>query len=378
MFQVFVYPPPMLLDLARLRRMDWPLAFAVFALLAFGLAAIYSVALSRPESDFLNVKKQLLAAGVGLAAFLFAARGNYRLLRNWSVVAYAAGVLMLGAVLLFGEDVRGTTGWFDLGTFRFQPVEYMKFALAVALAAYFSSRARPRFAVRELVESGLIAAVPAVLVMLQPDLGSALLLMGLWGAVCLFAGMRARHLVPILAIAALVGVVAWQGLLAPYQKARILSFIDPSLDPLGEGYNVAQAIIAVGSGGLFGSGLGFGSQSQLKFLPESQTDFIFAVIAEELGFFGVVIVLSAFAVLFVRLLQLAAASRDDFTSHLLIGFGAMILVQLTVNVGANLGLMPVTGVTLPLVSYGGSSLLFTLLMLGVAQSVAVHSRRDGA
>src|SRR3989344_7654245 len=237
----------MRLNPGRLRSMDWPLAFAAFTLLAFGLSAIYSVALSQPESDFLNVKKQLFATAIALALFLFAARGNYRLLRNWSTVLYGAGVLMLVAVLVLGTDVRGTSGWFDLGPLRFQPVEYMKFALAVALAAYFSTR-RSRFAVREMLESGALAAVPAFLVMLQPDLGSALLLLAPWGVLSLFAGMRVRHLVPLVAGTAIMAFVAWHGLLADYQKARVMSFIDPASDQLGQGYNVKQEIIAIGSG----------------------------------------------------------------------------------------------------------------------------------
>lgn len=364
----------MRVDFSRFRRMDWPLNVAVFILLAFGLSAIYSVALSRPESDFLNVKKQLFASAVGIAAFVLAARGNYRLLRNWALVLYLAGVGMLLGVLLLGTDVRGTTGWFELGAFRFQPVEFMKVALAVALAAYFASRSQGRLRARHVAGSALIALVPAILVMRQPDLGSALLLIAQWGIVALVAGMRLRHVVPLVLLAVLVGAVAWNGLLAPYQKARVLSFLDPASDPLGQGYNVSQAIIAVGSGGVFGRGLGFGSQSQLKFLPESQTDFVFAVIAEELGFLGACVVLGAFAFLLWRLTRIARAGTDDFTGYLLIAFAGGLLVQGVVNVGANVGLMPVTGVTLPLVSYGGSSLVSTLLMLGIAQSAAIRSR----
>lgn len=364
----------MRLDLSRFRRMDWPLNVAVFILLAFGLSAIYSVALSRPESDFLNVKKQAVAALLGLAAFAFAARGNYRLLRNWAIVLYLAGVGMLLGVLLFGTDVRGTTGWFDLWLFRFQPVEYMKVALAVALAAYFAARSPGRLGARQVAESALITLVPALLVMRQPDLGSALLLFAQWGIVALIAGMRARQLLVLSLMGAVLSLVAWNAMLAPYQKARVLSFLDPASDPLGQGYNVSQAIIAIGSGGVFGRGLGFGSQSQLKFLPESQTDFVFAVIAEELGLIGVCVVLGAFAFLLWRLARVARGGPDDFTGYLLAAFAGVLLVQGVVNVGANLGLVPVTGVTLPLVSYGGSSLVSTLLMLGIAQSAAIRSR----
>ena len=201
-----------------------------------------------------------------------------------------------------------------------------------------------------------------------------MLLGGMWGVLALFAGMKKRQMVALAAVGAVVAVVAWQFLLAPYQKDRLLTFVDPTADPLGQGYNVAQALIAVGGGGWFGSGLGFGSQSQLKFLPESQTDFIFSVIAEELGFFGVSLLLCAFLVVFLRVWNIARGTNDDFTAFLLIGIGAVMFVQFFVNAGMNLGMLPVTGVALPLVSYGGSSLVFTLLMLGIAESVAMRER----
>ncbi|NBS41611.1 rod shape-determining protein RodA, partial [bacterium] len=270
--------------------------------------------------------------------------------------------------------VNGTTGWYVFGPVSLQPVEFMKVALAVTLAAYFSRRARPDFGWRELFESGAIVAVPVFLVLQQPDLGSAALLIGMWGILVLYAGMKKRHLFALGAAFAVVSVVAWTFLLAPYQKDRILTFANPGADPRGQGYNVTQAIIAVGAGRLFGSGLGFGSQSQLKFLPESQTDFIFAVVSEELGFIGVCLVLSAYALVFVRIWQIARKTRDDFTAFLLLAIGGVTFVQFFINAGMNLGLLPVTGVALPLVSYGGSSLLSTLFMLGIVESVAMRSR----
>ncbi len=365
----------MRLDFIRqLRSADWILILAAFTLVSFGLAAIYSVELSHGTTDFLNIQKQGAAAVIGATLSLMVACSNYHLLRNYAAVLYVSGLGLLGGVLLFGATVNGTKGWYAIAGFSFQPVEFMKLALAVALASYFSRRARLEFGWRELVESGALTAVPAGLVLLQPDLGSAVLLMGMWGILVLFAGIKKRQLVVLAAVAAIVGAVAWQFLLAPYQKDRILTFADPTFDPLGQGYNVAQAMIAVGAGGWFGSGLGFGSQSQLKFLPESQTDFIFSVIAEELGFFGVSLLLVGFLVVFFRIWQIARRTNDDFTGFLLIGFGGVLFVQFFVNAGMNLGVLPVTGVALPLVSYGGSSLVLTLLMLGIVESVAMRER----
>jgi rod shape determining protein RodA len=306
---------------------------------------------------------------------MFAIRSNYRLLRNYAIILYALGLLSLIGVLLFGVTIRGTTGWFALGPVNMQPVEFMKIAHAVLLAAYFSERARRNFGWKELLESGALTAIPVGLTLMQPDAGSASLLIGMWGVVVLFAGLKPRHAAVLIGSGLAFAWVAWNYLLAKYQIDRIMTFLDPSLDPLGSGYNVTQAIIAIGAGGLFGRGLGFGSQSQLKFLPESQTDFIFAVIAEELGFLGVALLLTAFILLFFRLGRIARHAGDDFTAYLVVAIAGVLFVQMMVNIGMNVGLLPVTGVTLPLVSYGGSSLVFTLLMLGIVESAASLRRR---
>ena len=359
------------------RSSDWFFVFAIFTLILFGLSAIYSVELSQQGSGFFNMKKQLIAAVIASGIFVAIANSNYKLLRNYSVLLYLVGVVLLVTVLFLGTNVRGATGWFVFGLFSFQPVEFMKVALAVALATYFSRRARPEFGLRELFESLVIAGVPAGLTLLQPDLGSASILMGMWFVIVLFAGVRLRYVVSLLLIGAILATLAWNFTFAEYQKARILTFVNPGYDTLGQGYNVNQAIIAIGSGGLFGRGLGFGSQSQLKFLPESQTDFIFAVIAEELGFIGVCLVLGAFTLLIYRIFMYARMSRDDFPAYLLVVIAGLLALQIFVNVGMNLGLFPVTGIGLPLVSYGGSSLVFLMMLLGVVMSIALRTKRMG-
>lgn len=357
--------------LDRLRRLDPLLTFAVFALVVFGLASIYSVALATPNTGLTNVWKQLISAGLGLGLFLTAASWDYRQLRHYALAAYTFGLALLVGVLFFGKNIRGTTGWFDFGAFSFQPVEFMKLALVLMLAWYFSRRGREAAGWKELWQSFLIVLVPVAFTLKQPDLGSSLLLLATWGAMILFAGLERRYVLSLFFSFIVLCLSAWP-LLRDYQRERILTFLDPSRDPRGEGYHVIQALIAVGAGGLFGRGLGFGTQSQLKFLPESQTDFVFAVIAEELGFLGVVLVIGAFVLLLSRLFYFASRTRDAFTAFFLIGAGGLLFAQFTVNVGMNLGLLPVTGITLPLVSYGGSSLLLTLLLLGLAASVSVH------
>ncbi len=367
-----VYRPSRLTHMwSQLRSADWLLLLCVFTLLLLGLSAIYSVELSQEASGFLHVKKQLVAVVVGVICFLLVALSNYKLLQNYALALYCLCTALLGLVLLFGETIRGSQGWFVMGPVSFQPVELMKIALIVTLSTYFARRASRPFRWRSLMESGLIVLLPVVLVLLEPDFGSASVLLGTWFLFLVFVGVPWRYLVSIVLVLVALLVFSWFFLFADYQRSRIMTFIDPSLDPLDQGYNVTQAIIAIGSGGMWGSGLGFGTQSQLKFLPESQTDFIFAVIAEELGFLGVILVLCSFGFLFYRCGRHAINSRDDFTSYLLLGSGAVFFLQFLVNIGMNLGLFPVTGIGLPLVSYGGSSLITMLILIGIVESIAI-------
>lgn len=357
----------------RVRSLDWLLNLAIFTLMLIGFSAIYSVALSQEHGDFSTVKKQAVAAVIGLVVFVWIASSNYRLLRNYAKVFYVVGCALLVAVLLFGSTIRGTTGWFKIFGFQFQPVEFMKITLIITLAAYFCRFSGKLAGIRQIIVSALITAVPVFFTMMQPDFGSAVMLMSIWGVLLLFAGLQKRHILALVGCFLVLGVLSWQFFLVDYQKSRIMTFLQPTADPLGQGYNVNQAIIAVGSGGWIGRGLGFGSQSQLKFLPESQTDFIFAVIAEELGFVGVCIVFFAFGLLFFRLYRQAAETTDDFTGYMIVGVATLMFVQFFVNAGMNVGMLPVTGLGLPLVSYGGSSLIVMLSMLGLVQSAAIYT-----
>jgi rod shape determining protein RodA len=371
------YVSSFLARLRQLRSMDWLLLLALFILVALGLSAIYSVELSFEAGTFLNMKKQVFAVGIGLVVVCLFALSNYRLLSNYALGVYLLGLLLLIGVLIWGHLIRGAQGWFVFGPVSFQPVEFMKVVLIIALATYFGERARRVFGLKELFVSLGITLLPVGLVLLQPDFGSAFILMGIWFIMTVFAGLPFRYFSVLFVMLVVVSVIAWSFLLMPYQKDRIITFIDPTHDQLGQGYNVNQAIIAIGAGGFLGRGLGFGSQSQLKFLPESQTDFIFAVIAEELGLFGILLVLGAFTLLFVRLFQSVLSARDNFTAYLLLGMIAIFFLQVLVNIGMNLGLFPVTGIGLPFVSYGGSSLVFLLILFGIAQSISLSNRRSG-
>jgi rod shape determining protein RodA len=358
--------------LAVVRRIDARLSLAALVLVSLGFSAIYSVTLSQQGQSFLLVQKQAVALVIGLVLMFVVAWSNYRWTRSFVLPIYILSNLLLVGVLFFGETIRGTTGWFSILGFHFQPVEFAKIGVIVALAKYFADYRRGDFTWKNIFVSGAIVGLPTTLTLLQPDLGSALLLLGIWVGFLFFAGLKTKHFIALGIISVAATVLAWFFLFADYQKARIMSFIDPMSDPTGQGYNVHQAIIAIGSGGWLGRGLGFGSQSQLKFVPESQTDFIFAVIAEEFGFLGALLLCLAFYFLLRRIFRHALKTRDDFTSFLLVGIGSLVFFSFFVNVGMNLGLMPVTGIALPFVSYGGSALVMIMILLGIVQSVAVH------
>lgn len=355
------------------KKFDWVLFFCTILLVFFGLAVVYSVTLSQETPQWTNLIKQSIALGLGLLLFLVLARIDYKLLKVYSKWLYVFGLTILAAVLILGSTVRGTRGWFVFGGVNFQPVELLKIIVIISLASYFSRLTRPLNQWRYFIVSGLIVLAPVALTMLQPDFGSALILLFLWLGTWLVIGLKKSQAVVLVLGGLTIFFLAWNFFFLPYQKDRISTFLSPASDPLGSGYNVTQAIIAIGSGGWIGRGLSFGSQSQLKFLPEAQTDFVFAVIAEELGLLGVLLVLGLFALIFYRLYKLTKICRDDFSLFLIIGIMLLFFCQLLLNVGMNLGLLPVTGITLPLVSYGGSSLMVFLLALGLAESVRARN-----
>ncbi|MBI4427032.1 MAG: rod shape-determining protein RodA [Candidatus Magasanikbacteria bacterium] len=350
------------------RSFDWVILALVLVLTAISLAAIYSIDLSR--GDVLNFfPTQALAVAVGLVLFFTAGFFHISFYRASAKLVYLFSLLLLIAVLFFGQSLRGTTGWFRLGSFSFQPAEFAKVGLAIFLAWWISIQARRFDRWQFLLTSGFFTLLPIGLIMFQPDLGSAMVLFSVWFGLLFLVGVKKRYIALLVALSSITAVASWFFLFQDYQKDRLLTFLDPSREPLKAGYNVNQSVIAIGAGQIFGRGLGFGSQSQLHFLPEAQTDFIFSVIAEELGFLGVSVVLVIYFLLLWRLLYIAKTSRDDFLSYLVLGILLVFFVQILVNIGGAVGLLPVTGVTLPFLSYGGSSLVMNFLLLGVVESV---------
>ncbi len=355
-----------------LYRFDWVLFSLIIVLTSIGLASIYSVDLSRGETlDYFPT--QSLALVLGVVGLFIASQLHISIYRSATWLGYAFALLLLVSVLIFGQTIRGTTGWFNIGGLSFQPAEFAKLAYILFLANWMDLYHRRFDTWQFVVSSGLFMLAFVGLIMLQPDLGSAAIIAGIWFGMLLISRTKKRYIATIVGSGLVVLLIGWFFLFAPYQKDRLLNFVHPERDPLGTGYNVTQSIIAVGSGKLWGRGLGFGSQSQLHFLPEAQTDFIFSVIGEELGFIGVLVVLTLYFMILWRLMLIASRANDDFTAYFVIGVALLFFIQVLVNMGAALGLLPVTGVTLPFLSYGGSSLLMNLLLIGVVESVVVSN-----
>jgi rod shape determining protein RodA len=353
-------------------RFDWTLLLASTALTAIGLLAIYGIGVSRDASSFFQFEKQLVAAAIGWGLVFGTIFLDYRHIRSFALPLYGFGAAMLIGVLVFGQTVRGTRGWFAFGNLSFQPVELAKVLLAVFLASYLSRHVHKRLGWTALIGSGAATLLYVGLVLLQPDFGSAVVLVMMWLVAVLVAGLPRRAWIVLLGGMLIVGSLSWTFGLKPYQRARLVSFVNPAADPRGAGYNVTQARIAIGSGGLLGKGLGEGSQSRLRFLPEASTDFVFSVIGEDLGFVGIAIVLVLFGLLSLRVLMIARLSEDPFAQILLICVVALIGFHVLVNAGMNLGVMPVTGIPLPFVSAAASSLIVAFLMVALAESVAVR------
>jgi len=348
-----------------LKNFDWLIFLPVFFLSVFGLVEIYSVALGQEMVDLLNFRKQVLFILIGLLGVLFFSISSFHSLKSVSRYLYILAVLVLLAVLIFGETIRGTKGWFSIGGFNLQPVEFVKIVLIIFLSDYFARLSTRVKTIKHLVVSAGYTLLLGGLILLQPDFGSTLMLFSIWFIMILLSGFKRKYFAVIFAIFAIVFTVAWFLFFKTYQKERILTFFNPGENSLEQGYNVSQAMIAVGSGGIMGTGVGFGSQSQLKFLPEAHTDFIFAVISEELGFFGVSLIILFFAVFLFRSLAILKKVRNDFEAYIIIGISGLIFVQMFINIGMNLGIMPVVGIALPFVSYGGSSILLVLFWRGL-------------
>lgn len=355
----------------RIRHFDWILQAAVILLLILSVAVIFTTTFAG-SGGATDALQQTLFALVGLGLVVIFGVSDYRVFRRVAGALYFASIASLILVKLIGASALGATRWIDIGFFRFQPSEFSKIVMAIVLAKIFADHQKNLDAGRTFRLSLFYTVPPVILVAMQPDLGTAMVIMATWFGMCVAAGIPKRFFAWTVGAATVTLPFLWFTVFHDYQKKRLLTFVDPAQDPLGAGYNVKQAQIAVGSGGLWGRTLGQGTQSQLNFLPVQHTDFIFAVIAEELGFVGAILVIGLLGTVAVRALSVARGAKDFFGYQLAMGIMLIILFQTLVNVGMNTGIMPVTGIPLPFVSYGGSSVLMLLFAVGILQSIRTH------
>lgn len=360
---------------APMRHVDPVMVLVAIAITLLGLVFIYSASAPRLERagdpTMTYVTRQIVALGIGLVAMVIAAAIDYRFLRVWAPMLYVASLALLVAVVFIGTEANGAVSWISVGGFQFQPSELAKPALIVALAALFHERRESALGLRALVEAVVIAAVPSALILLQPDLGTAMVFVAITFGVLLLARVRVRFMAALAVIGVLSIVTVFQmNFLQEYQKDRITSFLSPETsDSQAESWNLTQAQIAIGSGQIAGQGLFQGTQTQLSYVPENHTDFVFTAIAEEAGFIGSALLLALYGLLLSRAFRVAATSRDTFGTLVAAGIIAVLAFQMFINIGMSLGIMPITGLPLPLFSYGGTSLITTFIMIGILENV---------
>jgi rod shape determining protein RodA len=354
------------------RDFDWTLLGLVLLLCGLSVMQVHSATLHTRFASFES--KQIMWVGAGLVGMFILSKIDYHRLIDWSPWAYWIFLLALIAVKVVGKKVMGARRWIALGPFQFQPSEWVKLVLVLAVARYFANLGGKNLTWREIFKAFGLVGVPMLLVLVQPDLGTTLTYAPILVAGLFLGGISFRQAsILVLAAVMLAGGVWSSGkILKPYQKARLTSFINPDNDPRGSGYQIRQSLIAVGSGGIWGKGTEKGSQTQGYFLPIPYTDFIFAAFSEEHGFVGAIFVLLLYFLILMRLIQNAQTAADLPGSLIIMGLVAVLTFQIAVNVGMVIGFMPVTGIPLPLMSYGGSSVLFTFLALGVAMNVRMR------
>jgi rod shape determining protein RodA len=362
---------PLQLVQKKVSSIDWLLFGTALALSGLGLLTMNSFVGQDPF-----FVRQALWILLGVLMFFGARTFDWRVLRRPGIAAivYAALLIPLCILIAVGHATQGAKSWFDIGPFALQPVEFVKLGLIIALAKYFSHRHIEIRNIRHIIISGFYAVLVFVLVAVQPDFGSALIILAIWFGMVLVSGISRFHLAAVI----LTGIAVFGGLwlfgFQDYQKQRILTFINPMADIQGAGYNAYQSTVAVGSGQLVGKGIGYGTQSKLRFLPEYQTDFIFAAFAEEWGLIGVSLVFALYAVLFWRILVAAGHGATNFETLFAFGVLFYFLAHFALHVGINLGVLPVTGTTIPFMSYGGSHILAEFLALGMLSGMSTYSR----
>ena len=360
---------------------DWVLFLSALLIVFLGLVTMKSFpsATSDPSyagSDY-SFNRQLIWLGVALAVFFTSAYIDWNFLKANSIfllIIYGAALSLLLILAFSSNAVRGSSSWLRIFSLTIEPVELMKPVLVLILAKYFSKRHVEIARFFHLFISSMYVGIPIILIMLQPDLGSAIVLGALWLGIAIVSGIKFRHLAMLFFSGIFLVLISWNFVLYPYQKERVVSFLNPYLDPAGAGYQATQSMIALGSGKLFGKGVGLGTQSRLEFLPEHTTDFIFAAFAEEWGFLGVLIFFLFLSILIWRILRSGIYGESNFEKLYAAGLAILIFFQSAVHIGMNAGVLPITGLGMPFLSYGGSSLVSLFLALGVLESLSIYKK----
>lgn len=357
------------------KRMDWVLVLSVFLICLAGLFTMNSFQ-GEGVTHAKLFGRQIVWIGVAFFVMFFASNIDWSFLKNTKVIVilFSISVGLLSMLFILGSVFKGARSWFNLGFFAFQPVDLVKLVSILILSKYFSRRHIEIANIRHILVSGFYIFVIFALVFLQPDFGSAIIIFFVWFGMVLVSGISKKHLLLVFAIGLFIFLGLWLFVFKPYQKDRIKNFINPLTDIHGSGYNAYQSKIAVGSGEVFGKGIGYGTQSKLLFLPEYETDFIFAAFAEEWGFVGVILLFILYGIVFWRMLSIASRGGGNFEMLFGIGLTILFLVHSIIHIGMNIGLLPVTGNTLPFMSYGGSHLLSEFLGLGILMGMKSSGR----
>lgn len=365
----------LLLDRRLLKNLDLSIILATLLLIGFGCVAIYSA--SEAKSGFSLVGKQLVWAVIGIILAVAASSIDQQFFVRNSKRLYFWMIVALMAVLVLGDSAKGAQRWIEYGPVRLQPSEFAKIIIIVCLAAFLTRRREEIRSFKTFLHSFLYLLFPMLLVFIQPDLGTSLVIIAIWVTMTFVTGTELKNILIFCSIGLVLISLAWftPGVLKSYQKQRVVTLLDPNSDPLKSGYHVTQARIAIGSGQITGKGYMSGTQRKLAFIPEQHTDFIFTVVAEEFGFVGGAILIILYLVLIIRSLQIAAVAEDFTGRSIAAGIAGMFLFHVFVNLGMTLGIMPVTGVPLPLFSYGGSSLMTNLIAIGLLEGVAMRKHR---
>ncbi|HBG81474.1 TPA: rod shape-determining protein RodA [candidate division CPR2 bacterium] len=358
------------------KNFDWVLFAVVGLLISFGLLTIYSTAFAETDAKGNKAISQAVFAALGFILVFVFAKIDYRVFRKFTGLFYVIMIALLLVVEFAGSNVLGATRWINLGFFQLQPSEVAKIISIIILAKYFSDHNEEMWRVKHIIISGIYIIIPVLMVAKQPDLGTAIVIFSIWLGMLFVSNVKRSTLIKMAGIGLAILPLMWFTL-HDYQKNRILTLFSPDADVLGKGWNVEQANIAIGSGQFFGRGFGYGSQSHLNFLPMQHTDFAFAVLAEEMGFLGSVILIGLYFLLLYRVLAIAKSSRDSFGMFIATGTAVMFFVHIFVNIGMNIRLMPATGIPLPFISAGGTAILINLAAIGILESIySRHKKID--